>query len=287
MSRKERRQVLHHPDRPHARAAAAVGNAERLVQVQVADVGADVARAAEPDLRVHVGAVHVDLAAVLVHDAADLPDRPLEHAVGAGIGDHQRGERVPMRRRLRAEIVEVDVAPRVALDRHHLHPRHHRARRIGPVGRLRDEAGDPVRLTPRPVVRADDQQPGVLALRAGVGLERHRGESGDLGELVLQLAEQQLVSRGLIPRREGMQPVELPPAHRHHLGRRVELHGAGAERDHRGGERQVARLQPLDVAQHLGLGVVPVEHRVLQVRGRPLQRRRDRALRLDRRCRPA
>ena len=75
--------MLGHADRPHARAAAAVGDAEGLVQVEVADVGADVARAAEPDLRVHVGAVHVDLPAVLVHDRADLPDRPLEHAVGA------------------------------------------------------------------------------------------------------------------------------------------------------------------------------------------------------------
>ena len=77
-----------------------------------------------------------------------------------------------------------------------------------------------------------------------------------------------------------MQPVELPPAHRHHLGRGVQLHGAGAERDHRRGEREVPRLEPLDVAQHLGLGVVPVEDRVLQVRALALQRRRDRALRL-------
>ena len=42
------------------------------MQVEVADVGADVAGAAEADLRVHVGAVHVHLAAVLVDDRADL-----------------------------------------------------------------------------------------------------------------------------------------------------------------------------------------------------------------------
>ena len=64
-----------HADRPHARAAAAVRNAERLVQVDVADVGADRRRAREPDLRVHVGAVHVHLAAVLVHDRADVLNR--------------------------------------------------------------------------------------------------------------------------------------------------------------------------------------------------------------------
>ena len=68
--------MLRHADRAHARAAAAVRNAERLVQVEVADVGADVARAAQADLRVHVRAVHVHLPAVLVHDLADVLDRP-------------------------------------------------------------------------------------------------------------------------------------------------------------------------------------------------------------------
>ena len=137
-----------------------------------------------------------------------------------------------------------------------------------------------MRLAAGAVIGADHQQPGVLALRPGVGLERDRGEAGDLRQLILQLAEEQLVARRLVARGERMQPVELPPAHRHHLGRRVELHGAGAERDHRRGEREVSRLEPLDVAQHLGLGVMPVEHRVLEIRALPLQRRRDGALRL-------
>jgi hypothetical protein len=43
MARQERREVRGHADRAHARAAAAVRDAEGLVQVQVADVGADVA----------------------------------------------------------------------------------------------------------------------------------------------------------------------------------------------------------------------------------------------------
>ena len=170
-----------------------------------------------------------------------------------------------MRRRLGPQVGDVDVAVRVALDRHHLHARHHRAGRIGAVGRLGNEAGGAVGVAAGAVVGPDHQQAGVLALGAGVGLQRHRREAGDLRQLVLQLAEEQLVARGLVARRERMQPVELAPAHRHHLGRGVELHGAGAERDHRRGEREVARLEPLDVAQHLGLGVVPVEDRVRQV----------------------
>ena len=46
MARQERREVRGHRDRPHAGPAAAVRDAERLVQVQVADVRADRRRAA-------------------------------------------------------------------------------------------------------------------------------------------------------------------------------------------------------------------------------------------------
>ena len=93
-ARQERRKMRLHPDRPHSRPAAAVRDAEGLVQVEVADVGADSRRAAEADQRVHVRPVHVDLSAVLVHDLADLADRLLEDAVGGRIGDHAGREPV-------------------------------------------------------------------------------------------------------------------------------------------------------------------------------------------------
>ncbi len=82
----------------------------------MADVGAEVAGAAEADLRVHVGAVHVDLAAVLVHDVADAADLLLEHAVRRGIGDHQRGQIFGVLGGAPLEIGDVDVAVLVGLD---------------------------------------------------------------------------------------------------------------------------------------------------------------------------
>ena len=87
------------PIGPDARAAAAVRDAKCFVQIQMANVGADVARPAETDLRVHVRAVHVNLAAVLMNDLADLPDSVLEDAVRGRIGDHQRGQILAVRRR--------------------------------------------------------------------------------------------------------------------------------------------------------------------------------------------
>ena len=84
--------MLRHADRPHARPAAAVRNAEGLVQIQMADIRADIAGPVKPDLRIHVRAVHVNLPAVLVDDLADLLDRFFEHAMRGRISDHQHGE---------------------------------------------------------------------------------------------------------------------------------------------------------------------------------------------------
>ena len=62
----------------------------------------------------------------------------------------------------------------------------------------------------------------------------------------------------------------------HHLRRGVQLHGAGAERDHGAIERHVPVLQPLEVAQHLVLGAVRAEHGVRQDGAGAQQSRRDR-----------
>ena len=81
MTRQKRRQVTCDADWSHARATATVRDCKRLVQIQMTDVGADRGGTRQPDLRVHVGAVHVHLTAVLVDDVADLADVVLEDAV--------------------------------------------------------------------------------------------------------------------------------------------------------------------------------------------------------------
>jgi hypothetical protein len=140
----------------------------------------------EADLRVHVGPIHVDLAAVLVDDLADLADAALEHAVRRGIRHHQGGELVRMGLGLRLQVSDVNVAVGIGLDHDDAKASHHRARRIGAVGRLRNEADVAMSLVLRALIRADDQQAGELALGAGVGLERDRSESSDLGEPLLE-----------------------------------------------------------------------------------------------------
>ena len=152
VARQIRREVRRDADRSHARAAAAVRDAERLVQVDVADVGADRRRAGQPDLRVHVRAVHVDLAAALVHDRADVLDALLEHAVRGRIGHHQRRQAILVLVRLRPQIVDVDVPLPRAGDDDDVHADHRGAGRVGAVCRRRDQHDRAMRVAAIEVV---------------------------------------------------------------------------------------------------------------------------------------
>jgi hypothetical protein len=80
------------------------------------------------------------------------------------------------------QVVEVDVAALVAGDGHDLHACEHRAGGVGAVRARGDEADVAALVAAAQVVRADDEQPCVLTLSAGVGLEAGGGEAGDLGQ---------------------------------------------------------------------------------------------------------
>ncbi len=179
---KERCQVRRHADRSHPRPATAVRNAERLVQVEVTDIGADITRSTKPHLRIHVGTVHVYLPAVLMHHVADLADRCLEHTVRRRIRDHQRRQLVGMLLGLLLQIGNIDVPLRIRRHYYHRHPRHHRARRVRPMRTHRDQAHRAMLIATGPVICADRQQPRELTLRPGVGLQRDLRKPGDLAQ---------------------------------------------------------------------------------------------------------
>ena len=171
MARQEGREMRRHTDGAHPRPAAAVGDAEGLVQVEMRHVRAELPGQAQPEQGVEIGAVHVDLTAVAVNHLADLDDGFLEHAVGRGIGDHQRRQVLRMGLGLGLKIGEIDVAVLVAGDHLHRHPGHHGARRIGAVGGARDQTDVAPALAAALVIAADHQEPGIFTLAAGIGLQ--------------------------------------------------------------------------------------------------------------------
>ena len=227
MRGQERPEMLRDADRADARTAAAVGHGERLVQVEVADVGPDVAGIRQSHLRVHVGAVHVDLSARIVNGVHDLADAAFEDAVRRGISHHQAAQLRGVLLGLGLEIGHVDVAVGVACHRHDLHARHRGRRRVGAVSRGRDQHHVAVALTAALVVGADHHQSRVLACGARVGLQRAGREAGDRRQVLFQLRDELQVALGLVRRGEGVHVLEARQRQRLHERRGVELHGAG------------------------------------------------------------
>jgi hypothetical protein len=179
-----------------------------------------------PDERVQVGAVDEHLPAVRMHDRADPHDARLEHAMRRRVRDHDRRQIARMQIGLALEVGEIDVAVVIASDDDDAHPGQVRGRRIRSVRGRRDQAHVAMRLAARPVVRLDHQQARVLALRAGVRLQRARIVAGRGAEHPLEIVDQLLIALRLLGRRERMQGAERGPGHRHHLGGRIELHRA-------------------------------------------------------------
>ena len=116
----------------------------------------------------------------------------------------------------------------------------------------------------------DHQQPGVLPLGPGIGLQGHRRKTGERCEPGLQLLGQPLVAGGLSRRSEGMQPSEGGPAHGQQLSGCIELHGATPEGDHPVHQGKISTHQALDVAHQFGLTAMVVKHRLAEPGVNPL-----------------
>ena len=73
-----------------------------------------------------------------------------------------------------------------------------------------------------------------------------------------------------------MQSGELSPGDRNHLGCRVELHRARAERDHGAVKCQIPVGEAAHIAQHFGLGAIAMKHRMREEFGAAREVRRQR-----------
>ena len=183
MLRQEREEVLGDANRANAGTATAVRRREGLVQVQVAEVGADGARIRQANLRIHVRTVHVELTTAVVDDVAHFLDVFLEDAVGRGVSNHAGSQIVLVGFCLGAEVLEVDVAVVVAFDGNGCEAALDGARRICPVCRGGEEDDVAVSLSDIFQISADDAQTGVFAGGTGVRLERAAREAGDFAQV--------------------------------------------------------------------------------------------------------
>ena len=163
------------------------------------------------------------------------------------------------------EVGDVDVAVFVAGDDDDFHAGERRRCRVGAVRRLRDEADVALAVATAFVVGTDGEQPGVFALCAGVGLEGDGVVAGGFCQHGFEFVEHFAVAFGLFERGEGVDVAELAPGDGHHFAGGVQLHGAGAERDHGAVERQIPVGEFAQVAHHFGLAAVFFEDGMAQV----------------------
>mmetsp|Transcript_91931 Transcript_91931/g.281295 ORF Transcript_91931/g.281295 Transcript_91931/m.281295 type:complete len:932 (-) Transcript_91931:353-3148(-) len=260
--RQVRRQVLPDADRPEARAAAAVRDAERLVQVEVAHVGADHAGGSQAQLRVHVSAVHVHLAAVVVDSLAHLLDIVLEKGARRRVRHHEGRQPVLVRLAERLELREVHA--RRIVDPLDLHVAHGRRSRVRAVRGARDDAHVARALSDAGQVLPDHQEPGVLAGGAAGGLQRAGVEPGAADQVLFQGFQQLHVALRLARRRKRVHAANFRPTARRQGGHRVQFHRARAQGYHGPIQGQVLLLQRENIPHHLRLGPDAVEDLLLQ-----------------------
>ena len=92
-----------------------------------------------------------------MHDVASVANARFEYAVGRRIGDHHGGKLRRVALGLGLQVREIDVTPGVAAHHHHGHAGHVRRRRIGAVGRRRDETDGTVGFAAARVIGPDRQ----------------------------------------------------------------------------------------------------------------------------------
>jgi len=226
MARQMRDQMRFDTDWPHAGAAAAMRNAERLVQVKMAHVTAQIPRTRQSHHGVHVGTINVHLATGVMHNLGHLVHRCLEHTVRRRIGDHTSCKIIRIFINFRTEIIEINIAVFCRFDRDHLPSDHLRRGRIGAMRRHRDQTDIAMPLPVRPMICRDGQQACIFPLGAAVGLHGNGIISGDITQLVRQIIDQMCITFGLIFGNKRVDQRELSPADWHHLRRRIQLHGA-------------------------------------------------------------
>ena len=162
--------MLADSDGAHTRSTSTVRNSECLVQIEMADVSSKVSRRSKANLGVHVGAIHVHLASVLMDDFSHLLDSAFVFSGSGREGDHVCSEFVLVFLGLFSKVFHIDSAV-IAFDSDHLEPCQNGARRISSVGGLRNQANVAVALSIRLEVLGNGQQARVLATRPTVGLE--------------------------------------------------------------------------------------------------------------------
>mmetsp|Transcript_14373 Transcript_14373/g.27727 ORF Transcript_14373/g.27727 Transcript_14373/m.27727 type:complete len:723 (-) Transcript_14373:79-2247(-) len=169
------------------------------------------------------------------------------------------------------QVVHVDISLIVSLAGHDLHTRHHSTCWVGTMSGDWNDANVPVVVAIVVVVGSNRHQTSILSRGSTVWLHGHGIESSDFTEHIGKVRDHLLVTDCLILGSIWMHVSELWHSDWHHLRRGVQLHCAGAQRNHRVAQGEVLCLQSRQISEHLVLRVVGVENIVSEEVGCSLE----------------
>ena len=109
------------------------------------------------------------------------------------------------------EVLQVDVAVRVAVDGDNRHTAHVRRGGVGAVGGFGNQADVALAFTARGMVAGNRDHAGIFALRAGIGLQADGVKAGDGAQLRAQAVQKGERAGNVFARREGVGAVHFGP----------------------------------------------------------------------------
>jgi hypothetical protein len=115
-------------------------DAKGLVKIEMADIGSVITRPADTYLGIHVGAIQINLASMVMNQLANLFHLFLKNPVGGRVGDHEGCQLIGMFSHSGFEILKIDISLIVAAYADDLHAGHDGAGRVGSMSRLGDQA---------------------------------------------------------------------------------------------------------------------------------------------------
>ena len=160
---------------------------ERLVQVDVHNVEAHIARTAFAEKCVEICSVVIHQAASLMNEFRNLQDTRLEDAQRIGIGHHHGCHLTSHFTEKLAKMLDIDCSVSKALHLHDFKSADCCRGRVSAVSRVGNQnlcASDILSVF---VISTDDHQTGQLAMSPSTGIQGEFLQTGKLGKRFLQV----------------------------------------------------------------------------------------------------
>mmetsp|Transcript_24618 Transcript_24618/g.44211 ORF Transcript_24618/g.44211 Transcript_24618/m.44211 type:complete len:333 (-) Transcript_24618:353-1351(-) len=217
MAREERSEVCRDADGSDSGSAAAMGDAECFVQVQMADVGTNESWTGQTHLSIHIRTIHIHLTTRIMHHINNLHNLLLKHTERRRVSNHERRHILSMFLHLCGQILQIDISLVVIVHHHDLHPGHGRRGGICSMGTLGNETDIAMSLALLFEIFFDDEEASVLTRGTAVGLGGHGSKASDFSKVLVQVFDELMISLHLIVWREGVDVAKARPSHRDHF----------------------------------------------------------------------